>query len=50
MSERAIEERQGWASDIIGVGIGLGALFSPVSPGHLSVHIRSGLRPTPDWR
>ena len=23
MSERAIEERQGWASDIIGVGIGL---------------------------
>jgi hypothetical protein len=23
-SERAIEERQGWASDIIGVGIGLG--------------------------
>jgi hypothetical protein len=30
MSERAIEERQGWASDIIGVGIGVGlysALF-----------------------
>ena len=23
MSERAIEERQGWAWDIIGVGIGL---------------------------
>jgi hypothetical protein len=27
MSERAIEERQGWASDIIGVGLGL-ALYS----------------------
>jgi hypothetical protein len=30
MSERAVEERQGWASDIIGVGIGVGlysALF-----------------------
>ena len=26
------------------------ALFSPVSPGDLSVHIRSGLRATPDWR
>ncbi len=28
MSERAIEERQGWATDIVGVGIGLySALF-----------------------
>ena len=27
MSERAIEKRQGWASDIIGVGLGL-ALYS----------------------
>ncbi len=30
MSERAIEERQGWATDIVGVGIGIGlysALF-----------------------
>jgi hypothetical protein len=24
MSERAIDERQGWTSDIIGVGLGLG--------------------------
>ena len=50
MSERAIEERQGWASDIIGVGIGLGlysVLFLLVT---FLVHIRSGLRPTPDWR
>jgi hypothetical protein len=27
MSERAIEERQGWASDIIGIGLGV-ALYS----------------------
>jgi hypothetical protein len=30
MSERAIGERQGWATDIVGVGIGIGlysALF-----------------------
>jgi hypothetical protein len=27
MSERAIEERQGWTSDIIGVGLGV-ALYS----------------------
>jgi hypothetical protein len=26
------------------------ALFSPVSLGDLSVHIRSGLKATPDWR
>jgi len=24
MSQRAIEERQGWTSDIIGVGLGVG--------------------------
>lgn len=24
MSERVLDERQGWASDIIGVGLGLG--------------------------
>jgi hypothetical protein len=30
MSERAIEERQGWASDIIGVGIGLVLGTQPV--------------------
>jgi hypothetical protein len=50
MSERAIEERQGWASDIIGVGIGLGlysVLFLLVT--FLCI-LRSGLRPTPDWR
>ena len=30
MSDRSVEERQGWATDIVGVGIGIGlysALF-----------------------
>ena len=24
MSERSVEERQGWATDIVGVGVGIG--------------------------
>ena len=41
MSERAIEERQGWALTLSGSGSGSGSIQSCFSC-HLSVHIRSG--------